>query len=152
MKIPKRVHKHFLNNISLITILRSHKRVNPEFIAIILTESLFASTAKRLIEYLAWFILTLLNSSRRYTLSVGISQVQIRYWLQYGFIDNKPSIKNLYIFLDPISNYDIVERFILEKVEDSTDKSKLLATFRGETRKYHLLVFTSQFKLLQEIH
>ena len=126
-----------MDHITLLVLLKSSKRDNINVISLILCEMHFNNFFKRRLEYMAWFLLSLIKSKRILTLSVGIAQVQIKHWIEHGFI--RRSFNDLKLFTCPLSNYDIVNKIIKHNVY--LDRSKLIAKFRGETRLYHLMLF-----------
>jgi hypothetical protein len=143
VKIIKEADRLIKNNFTTLSILKTQKRDNPNIIALMLCELYFSSPGKRAIEYLAWLFFTLIKSNKRYSISVGVSQIQTRHWLSHKFISASGSLKNIFAFLNIISNYDLIEILFKDYDLKSIDNSRLLAIYRGETRSYHLTLFNT---------
>ena len=74
-------------------------------------------------------------------LSVGIAQIQIKHWHQYGFLDNENRFRALFIISNDLNNYDLAMEIVKDRLNEPINYSKILAYYRGETRAYHLKVF-----------
>jgi hypothetical protein len=90
------------NDISRVDVLRHYvqfkpkldrlihsQRDDPFVLAIMATETYFRSRAQRFLEYFVWIILKSLNRERAKYLSVGRAQVQVRHWINFGYIHKK---------------------------------------------------------------
>ena len=143
------VEKFFHSNIGKINYLLKNKRTNCEVITLIITEMYFNSLIKRLVEYLAFMILSRIFRNRIDKLSVGIAQVQIRHWRNYGYISTKGKLSDILIITDIVKNYDIAFELIKPRLTDNSDFSKILANYRGESRAYHLKIYNEFYGFIK---
>jgi len=139
MKISKIANRHIIKHVSLLVLLKSKKRDNPRIMTLILCEIYFTNFFKRQLEYVAWILLTLINSKRRLRLSIGIGQVQVKHWIDHEFISDEILFQNLKQIINPLVNYDLVKEIV--ESELNYGSIKLLSKFRGEARLYHLKLF-----------
>ena len=148
MKNTEIVDKIFKKHIDLILRLGKLNRKNPNIIALMLCELHFSSPFKRWLEYSAWCFLTLIKSQKRYYISVGISQIQIRHWIEHKFISDKANFKNLVQFFKTNRNYDLMESLFISYDFKELSNSNVIAIYRGEARAYHLSLFVEIKKRL----
>lgn len=141
MKTSKIIFEHFLSCTPLIERLCKENRKDARIIAIVITECYFNSQRKRIAEYIIWTLLTLIRHPRRFTLSVGIGQIQVKHWIAKGQIKDRPSIKNLQVFLNPFTNYDLAQILLHDSLIAHETLQKIIATYRGEARKYHYDIY-----------
>jgi hypothetical protein len=147
MRISGTVSKHLHENLPVLKRLCREKKQDKTVLALVLCEMYFTSRVKRLLEYGAWLVLTLLCSKRRHLISVGIGQIQIRHWIEQGYITDRVSILNFNVLSDPSANYDVAQKL----VNCSLTHTKLLASYRGEARAYHLKVYQEIRKQLDQL-
>jgi len=122
-------------------------RADSTIIATILSEMYFSPPKKRLLEYCMWLICSIIYPKRLNSLSLGISQIQLRHWTMHGLLKcHRPRLASFFILLNPLLNYDMTNMHL-----GNCDKAptKLLGAYRGEARTYHLRVYSY---FLQEIN
>jgi hypothetical protein len=139
------------DNFAIISILVNRKKINCSIIALMLCETHFSSAFKRIVEYFLWFILTIINCEKRFYISVGIGQIQIRHWLFYGLINDKINVSNFSKFINIVSNYELIEIILVENLIIDSDDSKLVGIYRGESRAYHLALYSELKKQLNAL-
>jgi hypothetical protein len=143
------VERFFHSNIGKVNYLIRNNRTNCEVLALIITEMYFNSLIKRIIEYTAFLLLSKLFPYRIDRLSVGIAQVQIRHWRDYGFISKRIKVFDILIISDTLKNYDIAYELIKPRLIEKSDFSKILADYRGESRAYHLKIYTQFYGFIK---
>lgn len=149
MKISERITEFVYSNKYLVDYLFKNSRNDIVVVAIILTEMYFNNLTKRYIEYIAFVGLFWLFPKRINLLSVGIGQIQIRHWRQLGFINKEEILKAVIKFTNPLLNYDIIDQIISDSKVHRSDKSKVIAIYRGETRAFHFHVFNQIINTLE---
>jgi len=135
------IEQFFHRNLNLINYFIRKGRNDPHVITLILTEMYFNNIIKRQTEYLAFLLLRGLLKKRISKLSVGIAQIQIKYWYQYNLLKDQNIFKKLTIIGSELNNYDLAKMLINNKLHEPVDYSKILADYRGESRAYHMNVF-----------
>lgn len=135
------IEQFFHKNISKINFFLRNGRNDPVVLSLILSEMYFNSHLKRQIEYIAFVFLRIIFKARINRLSIGIAQIQIRYWQQYNYIKDHNVILSLAIVSNDLNNYDLVKEIIKNRLVKPINYSKLLADYRGESRAYHLKTF-----------
>ncbi|ANA82326.1 hypothetical protein [Paenibacillus glucanolyticus] len=92
-------------------ILDKEIKRNPLPAAIIIVESNFRPFLIRILEYFYFYICLYLRKERAMRISLGISQMQYRFWLEY-FDYSYSNSKISKCFEDPLINYNLVEWYI----------------------------------------
>lgn len=135
------IEQFFHRNLNIINYFIRKGRNDPHVIALILAEMYFNNIIKRQSEYLAFLLLRSLFKKRISKLSVGIAQIQIKYWYQYNLLNDQNIFKKLAIISSELNNYDLAKMIIDNRLNEPVDCSKILADYRGESRAYHMDVF-----------
>ena len=124
----RRFARHVSDTQPLFRELRRSGRNDPLILAILAVENYFRPHTQRLMEYLAWALLSHLNSKRLLRLSVGISQAQLRWWIDAGLMKSGVfSHKNLHTAISAQANYDVCG-YILSRMSTAHDNPALAVT------------------------
>lgn len=128
-----------LKNVSFLAARVRRFNLSPAVLAIIATEMYFRSSLYRFAEYFAWFALWHFNSKRVEVLSVGISQIQIKMWVELGFINScRPSISNLWVVANVDNNYMACQRYLEQVASSKESNAKVLSElYSGKARIFH---------------
>lgn len=128
-----------LRNLSFLASRVRHFDLSPATLSVIAAEMYFRGSLHRLAEYCAWIVLWHLDSNRVKTLSVGIAQIQLKRWVELGFISSfRPSITNLQRIANVETNYAACHQYLggIASFEESDSKA-LSEVYSGKARKFH---------------
>lgn len=136
----------------LVTVLKQRNfSVLP--LAFIATEMHFRGSAHRTLEYLYWVLLWLVRSKRIELLSVGIAQIQLRYWKRFGFINTySPSVSNILAISDARINYSACKRYCeVFALDNDSSLTEISLAYTGLPRKYYSNVLGQAIAASNEI-
>lgn len=137
-----------LRNIVFISTRVELFYLSPVVLSIIATEMYFRNSLHRLAEYFAWILLWHLGSKRVETLSVGIAQIQIKRWVELGFIDSFcQSISNIAVVANVEKNY-LACLLYLGKIAsyEGSDPKVLSELYSGKARVFHSKVIATTYE------
>jgi hypothetical protein len=128
-----------LRNISFLSARVKRFDLSPAVLSIIATEMYFRNSLYRLAEYFAWIVLWHMNSKKVEMLSVGIAQIQIKLWVELGFIRScRPSISNLLAVAKVENNYMACQRYLGQVSSSNESNAKMLSElYSGKARIFH---------------
>lgn len=117
--------------------LRRNGRSESNVLAILAVEAFYRPRALRTIEYLVWFIRSLLNRPTAGGISVGIAQAKISNWHDLGVLDSERfSPRRLARVLDADANYEVCRRYLADRrMLDELDLKTLTAAYTGGSRR-----------------
>ncbi len=132
------------STIQLTNLLLSAGRRNSIIISLLLTEQNFRSPVQRLLEYCAWAILSLVWPRRLESLSVGIGQLKLRHWCNFGLVSGvRFSLHSLCVVSNPVHNYDAIRMFLaLNCGTESFDPVQVSNYYTGRARKHYVTILT----------
>lgn len=109
-------------------------------ISIIAVEMYFRSASHRALEYVFWILLWLFRVSRTDKISVGVAQIQIRTWVELGYIPSvSPRISSLLAVMKLENNYAACKAYLdKHAICDRVNIVKLSDIYSGRSRKYHV--------------
>lgn len=95
--------------------LRKSRRDSEIVIAILAVEGFHRQHLRRWLEYLAWIVLSVFAPKHVATLSIGVAQAQVRWWVESAQITSaRFSLNSLGTVLTLEANYDVAE-FVIRK-------------------------------------
>jgi hypothetical protein len=117
--------------------LRRRGRSNQTVLAILAVEAFYRPVPLRALEYLGWFILSLLGNRSAAGITVGIAQAKVSNWRDLGLLDSERfSFRRLARVLDPDANYEVCHRFLSSKRMLSERSTTMLTTaYTGGARR-----------------
>lgn len=96
--------------------LRSKGRSNERVLGILVVESFYRPKLRRVAEYSAWCVLTLLRRPSAGRVTVGVAQARVSHWHRLGLIDSERfSPVRLATVLDLDRNYEVCYRYLSER-------------------------------------
>ena len=134
------LQKHLNKHRYLVRKLQRSGRDTTLILSILLTESYFRNEQCRNTEYLAWLILNALGVRRAEYISLGIAQIQYRYWLRCSAFPSS-CLARLKNFRDPFMNYDVCLKYLHSKSGSSNiSLCQLSELYTGRVQKYYMEV------------
>ena len=137
-----------LKNLSYLASRVRRFDLSPATLSVIAAEMYFRSSIHRLVEYFTWILLWYLDSKRVKTLSVGIAQIQLKRWVELGFINScRPSITNLLCVASVENNYAACHQYLGGMASFEENNSKALSErYSGKARKFHTKVIEAAYE------
>jgi len=137
-----------LSNLSFLAARVRSFDLSPAVLSVIAAEMYFRNSLYRLAEYFAWIVLWHFDSKRMEILSVGIAQIQIRTWLELGFISSyRPSISNLGAVANVENNYMACQRYLGKVASSKENNAKVLSElYSGKARIFHSKAIASAYE------
>jgi hypothetical protein len=126
---------HFAKVAGIVGKLVCSGRDDAGILSLLLVESFFRDPLNRLVEYLAWILLSPIAPRRLQRLSVGPGQIQLRHFAKWG--DWSSLVASWTRYKTVVSwerNYDVAKSLL--PVEMSSQARA--AVYRGEARKYYM--------------
>ncbi|MCE1273333.1 MAG: hypothetical protein LWW75_02260 [Chlorobiales bacterium] len=122
-------------------------------LSVIVVEMRFRSARYRALEYFFWVFLWVFRRKRIKLLSVGVAQIQLRYWQKFGFIDSYiPSITNLLTVMDVSANYAACRRYFkFFNLNDETSLRDISLAYTGMSSLFYIKLLGQANKLSKEL-
>ncbi len=141
-------NRHWREFSSTQALLVASGRRDPTVLAVLTTESFFRRRLERMLEYISWFILDCFNCSRADTISVGISQVQVRHWRKAKIVGDATSrFAMISKFCNPLMCYDACRAALGEELIESRNEKAIALEYTGHTTSYHISVLGEFLRL-----
>ena len=142
-----------LKNLIFLSIRVNRFDLSPAVLSVIAAEMYFRGSLHRLVEYCAWVVLWFFDAKRVEILSVGIAQIQLKKWLELGYICSfSPSISNLKTVSSVDNNYAACRRYLSHlSYQELTDPKELSEVYSGRARTFHVNVIESAFSAAEKI-
>jgi hypothetical protein len=114
-------------------------------LAIMATEAYFKRPTARLLECLAWPVLSVFWPARLATLSVGVAQIQLRHWVGLGQLSGvRFTIPRLRRVLSLRSNYDACAAYLVARTRlDQLDVPTAVKLYNGGMNPHYADVLTA---------
>lgn len=134
-----------LNNLIFLSIRVKRFDLSPAVLSVIAAEMFFRGSLHRMVEYCTWVALWFINAKRVETLSVGIAQIQLKRWVELGYICSlAPTISNLKAVFSVDNNYAACHRYLAHlSFSELSDPKQLSKVYSGRARIFHVNVIDS---------
>jgi len=140
------------NNAILKNLIFLSTRVNcfdlsPTVLSVIAAEMYFRGALHRFLEYCAWVMLWCFDAKRVESLSVGIAQIQLKKWIELGYISSySPSYSHFKSVSSVDNNYDACRRYLSQFASiEQTNSKELSKLYSGRARIFHVKVLELAF-------
>jgi hypothetical protein len=120
-------------------------RTDPWVLAIMATEAYFKRRAGRILEGIAWPVLSVVWPARLATLSVGVAQIQLRHWVSLGQLSGvRFTPPRLWRVLSLRRNYDACAAYLNERAQlDELDVPTAVRLYTGGMNPSYAHVLTT---------
>lgn len=127
-------------------------RWHPWALAMLATETFFRRAEMRSLEYLVWPVLYVVRRRRVSTLSVGLSQVQLRHWVRLGFLSSElPTLESYRRVMSLELNHDVALSYLQQHLAGEPWSTKAVARcYVGEARAYYVSVLDQAYRAAHE--
>ncbi len=114
-------------------------------LAIMATEAHFKGPSGRILECLAWPVLSVFRPARLVTLSLGVAQIQLRHWVDLGQLPGmRFTPSRLRRVLSLRRNYDACAAYLEARVRlDELDVATAVRLYNGGTNPDYQRVLTA---------
>lgn len=145
-------NKHWCKFVGTIKLLHKQGKNDTTVIAVLATESFFRPTLHRTFEYLYWLLLDSISIEKTKYISVGISQVQVRHWLESKLISSSTNqISTIMKFSNPFLNYDVCQYFLSKYQLNGNSGKEIMKIYTGKTTRYHINIYNHFLSNVREL-
>lgn len=136
-----------LKNLMFLSIRVNCFNLSPTVLSVIATEMYFRGSLHRFLEYCAWLMLWRFDAKRIESLSVGIAQIQLKRWIEMGYISSySPSYSHFKSVSSVDNNYDACHRYLTQFTSvEPTNSKELSKLYSGRARVFHVKVLELAF-------
>jgi hypothetical protein len=140
-----RFRLHLRRRGRLIRSLEAGGLSEPNVLAILTVETFYRPAPYRLLEYVAWLVLSIVRPERVRSMSIGRAQVQLAHWRELGVIDAvRFSLRRFARVRNVETNYEVCRRYLNRNgVLDERDPDVLARVYTGAPRADYSSMLTT---------